>query len=112
MTLLNQRPELESYETQKTSQLKAMTRILMAMIAMLLIPQVSWAHDEYYVFIGHYEGNSLPKTSPAGVSINSDNALNVTDNCIQGKVSFDNATRTLTLEDATIKGCIYAQNPF
>ena len=35
-TLLNHQPELESCETQKTTQLKAMTRILMAMIAMLL----------------------------------------------------------------------------
>ena len=58
-TLLNHQPELESCKTQKTSQLKAMTRILMAMIAMLLIPQVSWAQTEYNVFIGQYKCDSF-----------------------------------------------------
>nr|MCR5578774.1 hypothetical protein [Prevotella sp.] len=108
MTLLNQRPELESCKTQKTTQLKAMTRILMAMIAMLLIPQVSWAQTEYNVFIGQYKGDSFPRTTPVGTTINSNNASDVKHDSIQGKVSFDIATRTLTLENVTIKGCIYS----
>lgn len=108
ISLLNHQPELESYETQKTSQLKAMTRILMAMIAMLLIPQVSWAQTEYNVFIGQYKGDSFPRTTPVGTTINSNNASDVKHDSIQGKVSFDNATRTLTLENVTIKGCIYS----
>ena len=108
ISLLNHQPELESYETQKTSQLKAMTRILMAMIAMLLIPQVSWAQTEYNVFIGQYKGDSFPRTTPVGTTINSNNASDVKHDSIQGKVSFDIATRTLTLENVTIKGCIYS----
>ena len=107
-TLLNHQPELESCKTQKTSQLKAMTRILMAMIAMLLIPQVSWAQTEYNVFIGQYKGDSFPRTTPVGTTINSNNASDVKHDSIQGKVSFDNNSRTLTLENVTIKGCIYS----
>ena len=107
-TLLNHQPELESYETQKTSQLKAMTRIIMAMIAMLLIPQVSWTQTEYNVFIGQYKGDSFPRTTPVGTTINSNNASDVKHDSIQGKVSFDNNSRTLTLENVTIKGCIYS----
>ena len=52
ISLLNHQPELESYETQKTSQLKAMTRIIMAIFIMLLTPQVSWAVD-YELWIGN-----------------------------------------------------------
>ena len=102
-SLLNNQPELRSCETQKTSQLKAMTRILMAFFAMLLIPQVSWAQTEYDVFIGHYDSNSQTRK---GITINSNNASDVKHDSIKGKVSFDHATRTLTLENAVIRGYI------
>ena len=114
-SLLNNQPELRSREMQKTMRQNAMTKILMALFAILLIPQGLWAQTYYGLFIGHYELSSIGSggqqqftTVAKGVRVSSTNYSNITDNCIQGKVSYNHDTHTLTLENATINGCIYS----
>ena len=56
-----------------------------------LLPISAMAAETYKIWVG-------------GVQITSDNAENVTGDGISGKVSYDAATKTLTLENATITG--------
>ena len=46
----------------------------------------------------------------AGVKVTSDNCDNITGEDIEGKVSYNDATKTLTLDNATIEGVIYFGN--
>ena len=77
-------------------------RQLLVFTALLFVPQLAGAQG-YGLFIGNY------KNGTEGVSVNSTNYSNITDPCItSGKVSFELATRTLTLENATINGTIHS----
>lgn len=66
--------------------------VLLAMAAMMLSPQKTWAQDETY------------NLSVAGVQVTSENASSITGENITGSVSFDAQTNTLTLDDATLIG--------
>ena len=97
-TLLNHQPELESCETQKTSQLKAMTRILMALFIMLLTPQVSWAVD-YELWIGNTQ---ITDANCGDIKTYITSQISKTDSIIDtqnksGSISFEPSTSTLTL---------------
>ena len=97
-TLLNHQPELESCKTQKTSQLKAMTRIIMALFIMLLTPQVSWAVD-YELWIGNTQ---ITDANCGDIKTYITSQISKTDSIIDtqnksGSISFEPSTSTLTL---------------
>ena len=98
-SLLNNQPELESYETQKTSQLKAMTRILMAIFIMLLTPQVSWAQTEYDLWVGD---TRITDANCGDIKTYITTQKTKTDSIIDtqntpGSISFEPISSTLTL---------------
>ena len=64
---------------------------------------MGFTSTSYGICIGHYEGESL-----VGVRVTSDNASSISGTGITGTVTFDNDSRTLTLNGATINGCIYS----
>ena len=69
---------------------------------------LTFVDSRYGLFLGSHEGYG-PFPAQAGVHASVTNASNITHTCIKsGKVSFDYNTRTLTLENATIDGCIYS----
>ncbi len=65
--------------------------VTLLVTAMTLLPQSVWGQPEYGLTVG-------------GVVVTSENAENITGEYIQGSVSFDPSTNTLTLNDATISG--------
>ena len=101
-SLLNNQPELRSCEMQKTTRQNAMTKIFMALFAMLFIPQGLWAQGSYL-----------------GVTIKNNGSFygvfttNVNDVLGDGTVSFDTgekgSTPVLTLKGANIRGCIFSE---
>lgn len=78
-------------------------RWFLVLFALVLLPMGTWGQTSYGICIGHYEGESL-----VGVRVTSENATNISGDGITGTVTFDNDSRTLTLNGATINGCIYS----
>ena len=78
-------------------------RWFLVLFALVLLPMGTWGQTSYGICIGHYEGGSL-----VGVRVTSENATNISGDGITGTVTFDNDSRTLTLNGATINGCIYS----
>jgi len=78
-------------------------RWFLVLFALVLLPMGTWGQTSYGICIGHYEGESL-----VGVRVTSDNASSISGTGITGTVTFDNDSRTLTLNGATINGCIYS----
>ena len=119
----NHPQELGSHKAHKTRRSNAVVSIAMALFALLLLPQGVRGQGAQFdppehvtscgIFIGKYIWDPDTKQYVGdGVQVTTANASNIThNNYIQGKVSFeyDSQTqiRTLTLEDATITGCIY-----
>jgi len=91
--LFNQHQGPKSYKMQKAMRLSAMMKALMAVFALLFIPQGIWA-DDYPIIIGDTQ-------------VTSNNASNVLGD---GKISFTfnttDASGILTLNNATIEGGI------
>jgi hypothetical protein len=78
---------------QKANQLNAITRILMVLFVMLLIPQIIWA-DDYPLTIGNKQ-------------VTSANANNVFgDGTVSFTLNASDASGTLTLNNATITGSV------
>lgn len=93
-------------QTERTNKNRLFKHLLFALV--MLLPIGAWGQTNCGLFIGDYEGY-YPNTTPVGVRVTSENASNITHACIKsGKVSFESASRTLTLEDATIDGSIYS----
>ncbi len=65
--------------------------VTLLVTAMTLLPQSVWGQTEYGLTVG-------------GVVVTSENAESITGGNIDGSVSFDPSTNTLTLNDATISG--------
>ena len=75
--------------------MKERLNILMAIIAMFFLPQMAWGQTSYGITV-------------AGIRVTSENASAITGDNINGTVKYENSTRTLTLDNATINGCIYS----
>ena len=105
--LFNQQSGSRSRETQKTWRTSVLARIMMALFALMLIPQAMWAQSgDYPITLNNYNSQGYKVTT----SINSNNKGNVLND---GTVSFSyNSTYNtgiLTLNGTTFNGYIESQ---
>lgn len=73
---------------------KTLTRILLVLLTMLLLPSAGWGQTDYPITV-------------AGVQVTDANSTNITgSNITSGTVSFDASTNTLTLDNAQVNGTV------
>lgn len=80
---------------QEPRRLNALAKILLALFALLLTPTLAWAQTSYGITVKH-NGTNYRVTSA--------NASNVLGD---GTVTYDVTNSVLTLDNASINGCIY-----
>ena len=104
--LFNQQSEPRSREAQKTWRLSVKAKIMMALLALMLIPQGVWAQTNYDLLIGNTKVTSANKENIA-IDLPPDSIVIAAG----GSISYDPSSYTLTLNNVELKREITSELP-